>query len=233
MTTPAQIQAKVYRGYAIAAKKVGTTTVVYRPTSPVAPMDEGNIVAVTPAAFDNSPLFAFTAPAIYGRPLRYALIDGALLQVGDLLAQPTPDNPAADALGTPAALTGTTYFVASMDALSPIMCVLCNRMVTLTSSAAPVELGVNPPGGREDGTDTVMMSGWPASVLQGTKGENSTARLPGDTRVAWWLILMPYWPGILFHMGDSVRDNLGRKYEISSAELTAFGWRLTAAQEET
>ena len=87
-------------------------------------------------------------------------------------------------------------------------------------------------GGDTPQTEALLMQNWPASVLQGTKGEQNDAKLPGDVRTPWWAILMPDYNGILLRTSDILKDELGRRYIISSAELTDMGWRLTAMQAQ-
>jgi hypothetical protein len=43
---------------------------------------------------------------------------------------------------------------------------------------------------------------------------------------------MPAYPGIVLRTSDVIRCELGRKYVISSAELTDMGWRITAMQAQ-
>jgi hypothetical protein len=87
--------------------------------------------------------------------------------------------------------------------------------------------------GNTPDTQTPLATGWYASVLQGTKGEKNEVGLPGDVRNPWWLILLPQIPGVTLRTSDLVSDDIGRRYVISSAELTDLGWRLTAQQAQT
>ncbi|WP_230371027.1 hypothetical protein [Paludibacterium denitrificans] len=72
----------------------------------------------------------------------------------------------------------------------PIYCVQCNRTVNVLRVSMDSGVGQIGYGGDTADTEQVLMSGWPASVLQGTKGERNEAGLPGDTRTPWWAILM-------------------------------------------
>ena len=71
-------------------------------------------------------------------------------------------------------------------------------------------------------------TGFPCSILQGTKGEKNDAGLPGDTRLPWWVILVPASVGNIKY-GDLILDDLGRRYVVSSPELTDLGYRITAS----
>jgi len=78
-----------------------------------------------------------------------------------------------------------------------------------------------------------LMTAWPASVLQGAKGEKDGAVLPGDVRLPWWAILLPAFPGVTLRSADIITDDIDRRFIISSAEKTDLGWRITAMQAET
>ena len=41
-------------------------------------------------------------------------------------------------------------------------------------------------------------------------------------------MLVPYLAGVILNNDDIVTDDLGRQFVLSSCELTALGWRLTA-----
>jgi hypothetical protein len=114
----------------------------------------------------------------------------------------------------------------------PILCVQCNRMVSVLRVIQSDSVGVIGYGGDSSDVESALMSGWPASILQGTKGEANDARLPGDVRTPWWAILMPAFSGIILRTSDIITDDIGRRYIISSAELTDMGWRITAMQAQ-
>jgi hypothetical protein len=46
-------------------------------------------------------------------------------------------------------------------------------------------------------------------------------------------VLLPEAPGVILRAGDLIADELGRRYIVSSAELTDLGWRITAQQGQT
>jgi len=127
-----------------------------------------------------------------------------------------------------------TLFVAALQPLLPIFMVSCNRTINFLRPASADgvgALGYN--GADDDASEQVLMSGWPASVQQGTKGEKGDAILPGDARSPWWSVLVPGVAGITLRSSDIITDDLNRRYTISSAELTDLGWRLTAMQAVT
>jgi hypothetical protein len=211
----AKIQQKVYRGYAIAASKIGTAYSQYRPVT-------ADITALQPistsllASF-NAEDMTYSKPNKYAKPTWYALLDGTQTQVGDYLV---------GAEGT--------FFIAAQQALLPILAVECNRTLSFARPQAQSDLGaVTNYEGNTSATQTPLAAGWHASVLQGTKGEKNEVGLPGDVRNPWWSILCPAIPGVTLRTTDLAFDDLGRRYILSSVELTDLGYRMTAQQAQT
>ncbi|MEB0133578.1 hypothetical protein, partial [Pseudomonas sp. CCI2.4] len=157
--------------------------------------------------------FSYSAPNKYGQAAWLGLFDATLCAPGDYLVG-----------------EGGTFFIAAMQSTLPIYVVQTNRTVSVLRVGMDSGVGLGGYGGDTPATEAPLMTGWPASVLQGTKGEANPANLPGDIRTPWWAILMPAWPGIVLRTSDIILDELGRKYVISSAELTDMGWRMTAMQ---
>ncbi len=203
----AAIQAKIYAGYAKTASYIGAAHTQYRPASALAPLAAP--LGTLAAHFRMDQAFARTQA--YGKPLWMLYADGAQLAPGDYL------------VGAVA-----TYFVAAMPPLLPIAAVQCNRQIVVTRPVSGGAAGAQGYGG-EAGSET-LLAGWPAAVLQGTKGERPDLGLPTDVRAPWWQMLLPAFAGVVLMASDIVADDLGRRYAVSSAELTDMGWRLTAQQ---
>lgn len=208
----AKLQAKVYKGYGKAAQRIGYPYQQYRPTS------ANNPLATTPvqtlyASFTTN--FTYNQPNKYGQATWLGIFDGTNVDVGDYFVG-----------------HGGTFFIAAMQDTLPIYCVQCNRTLSAYRVSMDNAVGQIGYGGDTQQTEALLMQNWPASVLQGTKGEQNDAKLPGDVRTPWWAILMPDYNGILLRTSDILKDELGRRYIISSAELTDMGWRLTAMQAQ-
>jgi hypothetical protein len=211
----AKAQAQVYKGYAQVAKRLGSSFTLYRPTS--VDMSAATIVATSFLASLNAEDMTYRRPNKYGKPTWFAVMDGRVTQVGDYLIGDTGK-----------------FFVAAQQPLLPILVVECNRTVNITRPQVQTAYGaVSDYEGTTAANETPLMSGWPASVLQGTKGEKGGVALPGDVRDAWWAVLLPAAPGVILRAGDLIADELGRRYIVSSAELTDLGWRITAQQGQT
>lgn len=208
-----KLRDKIYIGYGKAAKRIGFDYQQFRATSASNPLTS-TALQTLPASFTTN--FNYSAPNKYGQATWLGLFDARTFQPGDFLVG-----------------RQGTFFVAAMQDTLPIYCVQANRVVRVlrVSQDAPIGLG-SWAGDKRDTTEVPLMQGWPASILQGTKGETNETKLPGDVKTPWWAILMPAWPGVELRTSDIIRDDLDRKYVISSAELTDMGWRITAMQAQ-
>lgn len=207
----AKLQSKVYSGYAKAAQRIGLPYDVHRPVNALDPL--ANKVATLPAHFRAG--VTYETANKYGVAAWYGTLDGTQVAVGDYLVGPQG-----------------TFFIAAKQALLPILIVECNRTLSIKRPQQQTGVGAAGYGGNTLSNETPLMSGWPASVLQGTKGEKNETNLPGDVRTPWWLILLPAYGDIVLNSGDTITDDLGRRYVVSSAEWTDLGWRLSAMQAQ-
>jgi len=211
----ATLQQKIYGGYGKAALRIGPVYNLYHPTSAANPISPATWLGTLNASF-NAQDMTYSKPNLYGKPLWYALLDGTQTQVGDYLVN-----------------DDKTFFIAAQQDTLPILAVECNRTLNIFRPQQQVDAGVNPYGGTIDANQTELMTAWPASVLQGTKGEKGDAPLPGDVRLPWWAILLPAYPGVNLLTADIITDDINRRYIVSSAELSDLGWRLTCMQAQT
>lgn len=202
-------QKKVYSGYGKAAQFIGQDYQLFRPEDPLEPINQFyGPVSTIKAAFNQDD--TFSKPNKYGNAQWRGIFDGNQTQVGDYLVGPS------------------TFFIAGMQHILPILCIECNRTISILRPTQPTGAGAVGYGGDVADDETPLMQGWPASILQGTKGEKNPTGLPGDERLPWWIILLPAWPDIIIQTSDVITDDLGRRYIVSSPELTDFGWRIVA-----
>ena len=207
----ATLQKKIYSGYGKAAKRIGKFATLSRATSAtIPPLD---------TIFDNR-LVSFTQNFEYSKFNKYgvaiwtAIFDGTDIQPGDYMC--TEDG---------------TWFIAAMQPLLPIMAVECNRIIDVVRVSQSDSFGAIGYSGDTPETEEPVMCGWPCSILQGTKGEKNPNQLPGDERTPWWVILLPAYECVTLKTSDIIKDDLGRRYVISSPELTDLGWRITASMQ--
>lgn len=208
MVTQATINAKIGYGFNKAAKVLGASCAWYRPSGAGNPL--ATQFGTIQAAF-RQPNTGYMTPSTYSKPLWWGLFDLTTVDPGDYIVEPN--------MGT--------FFVASVDAIRNPLCIACNQTITITRP------GNQTPGSTYYGgvwTESTVMTSWPASVLQGTKGEKGEVSLPGDVRLSWVQILVPY-AGVELLPGDVVTtaETIPMAYTISSRELTNLGWRLSAA----
>ena len=126
-----------------------------------------------------------------------------------------------------------TWFVSHIEPLRAAVCVRCNRILSVRNPLGAFTTGPTSYGGRVSSTDTILASGWPASVLTKTHLDTATARLPGDVRTVFVEVLLPQIPGVTISHGQILTDELGQTYNVSAAELSDSGWRLAAGLETT
>lgn len=211
----ARLQALIYsKGYAKTADKIGLPHTIYRPTSAVnpTPISNANVIGTLNAHFRvDDGLTQFNN---YGKAVWRGWFDGTKTQVGDYLV-------GADG----------TYFIAAQQPLLPPLCVQCNSTINITRPGDPAPYGAL--GYNGGASDIALMTGWPASILAGPKGEKNEVGLPGDVKQSWWSILMPAWDGVLLTASDVMTDQNGRRFIGASIELTDMGYRITAQMANT
>jgi hypothetical protein len=213
MVSQATVNAKMAYGFSKAAAALGAPCQLYRPHSIHNPLDPSAWVSTVQAAF-RIPNTDYTAPSAYAKPLWWGLFDTSLVQAGDYLLDPT--------LGC--------FFVASTEVIHYPLVISCNTSLTI-SRPAPEAPGADHYEGATLASETVLATAWPASLLNGTKGEASDLRLPGDVRNPWAAILLPPSFPAQIVTGDVAMtvDTSQRRYTLSAAELTGSGWRITGA----
>jgi hypothetical protein len=204
----AKLTDKINTGYGKAADRIGKETCIYRPLSAFDLMMAmvGDILA---SFTQNMEYSKFNK---YGNSIWTGIFNANLTEHGDYLV--SEDG---------------TWFIAAQQTHLPILMVQCNRKVDVLRVTQSDSYGALEYSGNTPAATTPLMQGWPASVLQGTKGDKNPAGLPGDERIPWWVILLPVFSDIILKNGDVIKDDLGNTYIVSSPELTDLGWRITAS----
>lgn len=213
MVSQATINAKINYGLGKAASALGASCEWHRPVGATAPTGVACFRGPVLAAF-QIPNTAFTTPSTYAKPLWWGMFDSTLIAPGDYL---TDAN-----LGV--------FFVGSTEPMHYPLCIACNAVLTL-SRPEPGAAGASHYEGDNAAGEVALGTAWPASVLNGTKGEKSDVDLPGDSRMPWVAILLPPSFPVQIVTGDiaTTNDADPRRYTLSACELTAAGWRITAA----
>lgn len=226
-----KLQSLIYRGYGKAARYIGTFYDFIRPNAAVMPLQGQGFDGM--AAYDNDLVFDldtaepyqqvpvslnaedfnYSKPNKYGKPLWYGVFDAQASKVGDYLKG-----------------EAGTLFIATMQRNLPILLVECNRTIAIWRTQQQAGVGAIGYGGNTAATETVLMSGWPASLLIAGRGERTEQYLPGDKKQPNWLLLLPSYLGVVIQNADIITDDLGRRYVVSAAELSDLGWRITCLQ---
>lgn len=209
------LQDRISRGLGVAARRIGTLTDAFRPSSISAPLASCNRYLRLSAAF-SAPDGKFGHPNGYGAPLWHGVFDAAYTRPGDYLVSST-----------------SIWFIAAQQPLLPVLCVETNRRISFSRANAPLGIGINAYGGTSRAAATPLLTDWPASVLTGSAGSRPNAELPADSETAIWNVLVPSFPGVVLRPTDLMSDDLGRLGVVAAAELTALGWRLVVKQAST
>lgn len=206
----AGISAKAWRGYGIAAAKLGGSCSLYLPTGPMNPM-AGAPAATILCTASADPGFGFKKPEAWGKPHDLLLCD------------PTPL-----ALGAIVSGAEGTWFVSRLLPIEPAAAVLSDAVIDVLLPGGAGVPGVNPYGSEQAGTDAVLASGWPASIIARERGDTPRTGLPTDIRTAWCDVLMPTVPGVVLQTGLRLRDTTGRCMTVTICSPTSWGWQMVA-----
>lgn len=215
----ATLQAKIYAGYAKAAKVMGIAYDQFRPVSASQPLS--NKVATVKMAVDSGKQYSFNSPNEYSDPTWLALIDDATVQTGDYL------------VGNNGGLNTNTYFIAGKQFLLPVLAIECNRNLHITRQASVSAVGdvgyVGSTAAQEVDVLGTASALWPASVLFGGKSQMGLGLPAGVKNVGWRILLPPSVPSVIL-AGDIATDDQGKRYVIDGAELTDLGYRISAQE---
>jgi hypothetical protein len=184
----------------------------YRVDGPVEPVDLARRFLRLCVAF-VLPGGNVGAPAGLGVPFRQAWADWSYLRAGDYLAGPEG-----------------VAFVAVIEPPKPMLVVMTNAMVDLLRPAAPLLAGLNQYGAMTRGTETVLLSKFPASLLVGGIGDRTRTGLPDDTRVPGFVAMLPVVAGVVPQVADLLRDEHGQKYVVTAVETLNAVWRFSVVQ---
>jgi hypothetical protein len=214
----AKLEAKIFGGYAKAAKRIGYVYDVFRPAGAADPLTV--LVASQNAAF-SALEWTFKRAGLPEKPCWYCVSDGRLLQVGDYLVRGR-----------------SIYFIGGMQSILPIIAVECNRRIWVQRPPVPSGVGAVSYSGVCAGDDDIVLGspggagGWPAAELFGGKTRtHAELAASGDEHgFRFWL---PVSVPIVIASGDIIVDDLGRRFSVGGAELTEQMWRLDVTEVHT
>ena len=193
-----------------AAKRLGSLTTHYRAAGLSDPLSAPPVQQLCATFTANT---SYQVPERFGKATWIGTFDATDVRAGDFLVSPVEG----------------TFFVAVMPGLLPVLCVRTERIISvLRTTSAQEHAGLQDYGGTTQAIEKVMLSGWPASILMGARGEKSPLSLPSEVRIPWFTVLMADFDGLLIRSGDFLIDDLGRRFIAGGTELTHMGWRITA-----
>jgi hypothetical protein len=199
-------------GAGCAARRAGFLHDAYRPDGPVKPVDLSKRFLRLCVAF-VLPGGTVAAPAGFGVPYRQAWVDWSYLCAGDYLAGPEG-----------------VAFIAAIEPPKPMLVVMTNAVVDLVRPATPMLAGLNKYGAITPGSETVLLSGFPASLLTGGVGDRTRVGLPDDTRVPGFVATLPVVGGVAPQVADLLLDEHGRRYVVTAVETLNAIWRFSLVQ---
>lgn len=208
----AGVQAKIDYGYGKVAQILGQSCQWYRASASDTVIDPTTLKGSVNILINPDPKFLGVKPNLYAHPEVAAAFDRTGALAGDVYV--TADN--------------QVYFLAAVQPLLASYLINCNHTINVYRPGQDTTTpSADYYGGNVSGTGLPILLNWPASILQGTKGEVDTG-IVGATRTPWVAILFPAFGDIQIDTNDLLIDETNERYQISSTELTDLGWRLTA-----
>ncbi len=199
-------------GAGCAARRVGFVHDAFRPDAPEGPLDPARRFLRLAVAY-VLPGGGVSAPGGFGVPFRQAWADWSYLRPGDYLAGPEG-----------------VAFIAAIEPPKPMLVVMANANATLVRPAAPVAAGLNPYGAILPQTETVLMAGFPASLLVGGTGDRTKVGLADDSRIPGFVGLVPAIAGVAPRVADLLVDERDERFAIAGVERVGGVWRLSLIQ---
>lgn len=215
MADAAYVQDKIYYGYSQAAKRLGLQFDVYRSVTPVDPIVPVNLVANVFSSFNVS--WSYMKANKYGNAVYQACVDGRVIQLYDYLVG-----------------NGQIWFIASWKTtqiILPILAINCNHTVKIERAAQDVTPDSDQYSGYNAVQPEILAAGLPCSILFSNKGTRNPEKLPTDTNLGFWTVLLPNLGGVVYKNRDIITDETNARYSVTTAELTDLGWRIAAQQQ--
>jgi len=221
MADAAYIQSKIYYGYGKAATHLGLDYTFYHPTNPIDPLNVANQIGTLKVSLNVA--WSYMKANKYGNAIWQTVADGrdSPLSVGFTIGDYFQ--------GTSLNNQVNTYFIISKQLILPILSVECNKFITITRAEQDNQAGFNGSySGYTPASSTILASNMPVSMLEITIGRENKQKLPTDTLMPRWWLLMPNLGDVTYKNRDIVIDQLGMRYVIATTEKTDFGWRCQA-----
>ena len=208
-----RLQDRINWGLNRTARFLGLPTDAYRPDGPRNPLRAANRYLRLHAAFSKAD-GDFDEAVPFGVPLWRGHFDGAYTRPGDYLVQ-----------------DGNIWFIAAQQSLLPILCVKTNATISIGRPVSPdtgTTYGTTSPNLTEP-----LISEWPVCISSIGGGQQSPSRLPSDSVVSHWTVIMPRVPESMPRISDIVTDANQTNGTIFAIEPSDLGLRLYIRQATT
>lgn len=215
----ARVRNRIYYGYGKAARKLGTTHAIYRSSSPITPIQVSTFVKNT--------LISLDADFRYDKARKYGDVTWQLLPEDGLTLQNYDYMVSSD---------GINYYIvdiASVDRLSPPLCIECNAIISIKRPTNSLTPGTNSYQEFQISGGTQIALNCPASIIEHARMEVIPIKIPTSVKLPFYEIGMPILGSSMqINVGDIVTDDSGRQMAVMSAERTkkSLGFRLLAGQ---
>ena len=200
-----ELQDKIARGMGVAARKLGSACIVYRPKTWTSPLDDRNRVIKLFAAFEPESSAAFGSARL--QPLWQGVFDCSYTKPGDYIV-------GAD----------STYFVGAQNLAQPVWCVMTNRRVTFMRPGLSSQGGYS---GLYSSCGETVIADWPAALFE--SGGSAKGGKVGSSGLASLTLLLPRLPAAP-QIADVVNDDTGSTYVVDTTEQGSLGWHLLVRQ---
>ncbi len=205
----ATLQAKVARGYGIAATHIGTPHAWYRGglVDPTSPQYQ---IGTLPAAWSVDS--QFQTPPNYQTQLYRAFVDTSQAQPGDIL------------------IGAQTFVLLETGPLIPPLGLICTDQLQIERAIAGSSVGLQP---YVDVTKTTLIAqGLPGNVQIKKEVGAQPANLPGDiSRKTYWTVSF-YAPNGSIKDGDIVTDGEGYRYQVTAANWQSIYYQCLCERME-
>lgn len=115
------------------------------------------------------------------------------------------------------------------------MTFMYERTISITRAMAQTGAGLQAYGSDVEASETVIASGIAAGIQARRIGQRNQPGLPLDGTMAQWRIYFRLAPGFdaaMVQDRDFVTDDLGRRFQVTSAYPTPFGFSLQCVRVE-
>ena len=201
----------IYQGYGITSNIIGESYEIFRSPTPLNPLAPANYILTQTASYNVS--WDYEKANRYGNAVFQTLTDGRYCAVGDYFF-----------------FNIEIYFLIARQWMLPLLSVQCNKIIKIERASTDNAPDSDVYSGYNSTPPLILAESLPASILFSNKGIRNEQKLPTDTYLGFWTILIPDLGGVVYKNRDIIQDATNFRYVVDTAELTVYGWRIMAQQ---